>query len=173
MTYWVQQWFPMMIMCQGLKNLTRNLGMILQAPTHLQHLLFLLHMTFLHLLLPCGNVPWQIHLRSCLEWPMLFYDGICSAKPCWGKLPRRYALWALFLSGIAIIVLNILFYLLSLLFLLWFSSGYWRFLHAFHDFRFTILNLPPLPADRSNFDVHGATIIETTRTVCLALKQMQ
>jgi hypothetical protein len=31
-----------------------------------------------------------------------------------------------------------------------------RFLYEFHDFRFTILDLPPLPADRSIFDVHGA-----------------
>jgi hypothetical protein len=37
----------MTIMCSGLKNLTKNLGMILQAPAHLQHLLFLLHMTLL------------------------------------------------------------------------------------------------------------------------------
>ena len=37
----------MTIMCQDLKNLTKNLGMILQAPAHLQHLLFLLHMTLL------------------------------------------------------------------------------------------------------------------------------
>ena len=31
-----------------------------------------------------------------------------------------------------------------------------RFLYEFHDFRFTSLDLPPLPADRSNFDLHGA-----------------
>lgn len=31
-----------------------------------------------------------------------------------------------------------------------------RFLYEFHDFRFSSLNLPPLPADRSDFDVHGA-----------------
>ena len=47
MTYWLQQWFPMTIMCSGLKSLTKNLGMILQATAHLQHLLFLLHMTLL------------------------------------------------------------------------------------------------------------------------------
>ncbi len=29
-----------------------------------------------------------------------------------------------------------------------------RFLFEFHDFLFTSLDLPPLPADRSNFDVH-------------------
>ncbi len=31
-----------------------------------------------------------------------------------------------------------------------------RFLYEFYDFRFTSLDLPPVPADRSNFDVHGA-----------------
>ena len=31
-----------------------------------------------------------------------------------------------------------------------------RFLYEFHDFRFSCLDLPPLPADRSDFDVHGA-----------------
>ena len=30
-----------------------------------------------------------------------------------------------------------------------------RFLYEFHDFRFKTLNLPPLPNDRSNIDVHG------------------
>jgi hypothetical protein len=31
-----------------------------------------------------------------------------------------------------------------------------RFLYEFHDFLFSSLDLPPLPADRSYFDVHGA-----------------
>ncbi len=31
-----------------------------------------------------------------------------------------------------------------------------RFLYEFHDFRFTNLDLPPLSADRSDLDVHGA-----------------
>ena len=31
-----------------------------------------------------------------------------------------------------------------------------RFLYEFHDFRYSSLDLPPLPADRSDFDVHGA-----------------
>jgi hypothetical protein len=31
-----------------------------------------------------------------------------------------------------------------------------RFLYEFHDFRYCSLDLPPLPADRSDFDVHGA-----------------
>ncbi len=30
------------------------------------------------------------------------------------------------------------------------------FLREFHAFRFENLDLPPLPADRSDFDVHGA-----------------
>jgi hypothetical protein len=51
MTYWLQKWCPMTIMCPGLKSLTKNLGMILQAPAHRQRLLLLLHMTLLHLLL--------------------------------------------------------------------------------------------------------------------------
>jgi hypothetical protein len=37
----------MTIMCQGLENITKNLGIILQAPAYLQHLLFFLHMTLL------------------------------------------------------------------------------------------------------------------------------
>jgi hypothetical protein len=28
--------------------------------------------------------------------------------------------------------------------------------YEFHDYRFLSLDLPPLPADRSDFDVHGA-----------------
>ena len=31
-----------------------------------------------------------------------------------------------------------------------------RFLYEFHDFRFESLDLPLLPADRSDFVVHGA-----------------
>jgi hypothetical protein len=30
------------------------------------------------------------------------------------------------------------------------------FLYEFHDYRFLSLDHPPLPADRSDFDVHGA-----------------
>ncbi len=30
-----------------------------------------------------------------------------------------------------------------------------RFLYEFYDFRFEILDLPSLPADRSDFDVNG------------------
>ncbi len=31
-----------------------------------------------------------------------------------------------------------------------------RFLYDFHDYRFVSLDLSPLPAERSDFDVHGA-----------------
>ena len=31
-----------------------------------------------------------------------------------------------------------------------------QFLYEFHDFRFESLELPLLPADRSDFDVHGS-----------------
>ena len=37
-----------------------------------------------------------------------------------------------------------------------FPDKFARFLYEFHDFRFTSLDLPPLPAVRINFDVHGA-----------------
>ncbi len=33
---------------------------------------------------------------------------------------------------------------------------FYAFLYEFHAFRFESLDLPPLPADRSDFDVHGA-----------------
>ncbi len=48
---------PMTIMCPNLKNLTKNLGMILQALAHLQHLLFFLHMT------PC-DAGWRMEHHS-------------------------------------------------------------------------------------------------------------
>ncbi len=35
-----------------------------------------------------------------------------------------------------------------------------RFLYEFHAFRFESLDLPPLTADRSDFDVHGALTVE-------------
>ncbi len=40
-----------------------------------------------------------------------------------------------------------------------------RFLNEFHAFRFESLDLPPLlvPADRSDFDVHGALKDEQVR----------
>ena len=37
------------------------------------------------------------------------------------------------------------------------------FLYDFHAFRFESLDLPPLPADRSDFDVHGALRNEQVR----------
>ena len=45
-----------------------------------------------------------------------------------------------------------------------------RFLFEFHSVRFESLNLPPLPADRSNFDVHGALEDDKVKTKeCYAL----
>ena len=38
-----------------------------------------------------------------------------------------------------------------------------RFLYEFHAFRFESLDLPYLPADRSDFDVHGALDDEQVR----------
>ena len=38
-----------------------------------------------------------------------------------------------------------------------------RFLYEFHAFRFESLDLPPLPADRSDFDVHEALKDEQVR----------
>ena len=38
-----------------------------------------------------------------------------------------------------------------------------RFLYEFHAFRFESLDLPYLPADRSDFDVHGALDNEQVR----------
>ncbi len=38
-----------------------------------------------------------------------------------------------------------------------------RFLYEFHAFRFESLDLPPLPADRSDFDVHGSLKDEQVR----------
>ena len=45
-----------------------------------------------------------------------------------------------------------------------------RFLFEFHSVRFESLDLPSLPADRSNFDVHGALEDDKVKTkVCYAL----
>ena len=45
-----------------------------------------------------------------------------------------------------------------------------RFLFEFHSVRFESLDLPPLPADRSNFDVHGALEDDKVKTKeCYAL----
>ena len=45
-----------------------------------------------------------------------------------------------------------------------------RFLFEFHSVRFESLDLPPLPADRSNFDVHGALEDDKVKTKeCCAL----
>ena len=42
-----------------------------------------------------------------------------------------------------------------------------RFLYEFHDFRFDSLDLPPLPADRSDFDVHGALKTHQVQTLII------
>jgi hypothetical protein len=39
-----------------------------------------------------------------------------------------------------------------------------EFLFEFHAFRFESLDLPPLPADRSDFDVHGALEDDKVKT---------
>jgi hypothetical protein len=39
-----------------------------------------------------------------------------------------------------------------------------RFLYEFHDFSFDSLDLPPLPADQSDFDVHGVLKTHQVRT---------
>ncbi len=39
-----------------------------------------------------------------------------------------------------------------------------RFLYEFHDFRFDSLDPPPLPADQSDFDVHGTLKTHLVRT---------
>ena len=45
-----------------------------------------------------------------------------------------------------------------------------RFLFEFHSVRFESLDLPPLPADRSDFDVHGALEDDKVKTKeCCAL----
>ena len=45
-----------------------------------------------------------------------------------------------------------------------------RFLFEFHSVRFESLDLPPLPSDRSDFDVHGALEDDKVKTkLCYAL----
>ncbi len=41
-----------------------------------------------------------------------------------------------------------------------------RFLYEFHDFLFSSLDLPPLPADRSDFDVHRVQSITIRYESC-------
>jgi len=43
------------------------------------------------------------------------------------------------------------------------------FLFEFHSHRFESLDLPPLPADRSDFDVHGALLDDKVQINCNAL----
>jgi len=44
-----------------------------------------------------------------------------------------------------------------------------RFLFEYHSHRFESLDLPQLPADRSDFDVHGALLDDMVQTNCNAL----
>ena len=44
-----------------------------------------------------------------------------------------------------------------------------RFLFEYHSHRFESLDLPPLPADRSDFDVHGALLDDKVQINCNAL----
>ena len=44
-----------------------------------------------------------------------------------------------------------------------------RFLFEYHSHRFESLDLPQLPADRSDFDVHGALLDDKVQTNCNAL----
>ena len=71
MTYLLLQWLPMTIMCQCLKNLTENLGMILQAPAHL---MFLVHMTLLHLFL-CSSFAATCHGSASPRVDTSSYQG--------------------------------------------------------------------------------------------------
>ncbi len=44
-----------------------------------------------------------------------------------------------------------------------------RFLFEFHAFRFESLELPPLPADHSDFDVHGSLEHDKVKTKNIAI----
>jgi hypothetical protein len=48
-----------------------------------------------------------------------------------------------------------------------------RFLFEYHSHRFESLDLPHLPADRSNFDVHGALLDDKVQTNCNTLRFAQ
>ncbi len=45
-----------------------------------------------------------------------------------------------------------------------------RFLFEYHSHRFESLHLPQLPADRSDFDVHGALLDDKVQTNCHTLR---
>ena len=42
-----------------------------------------------------------------------------------------------------------------------------RFLYELHDFLFSSLDLPPLPSDRSDFDVHAQSITIRYESFCI------
>ena len=46
-----------------------------------------------------------------------------------------------------------------------------RFLFEFHSVRFESLDLPPLPADRSDFDVHGALDDDKVETKLICVRE--
>ena len=48
-----------------------------------------------------------------------------------------------------------------------------RFLFEYHSHRFESLDLPQLPADRSDFDVHGALLDDKVQTNCNTLRFAQ
>ncbi len=48
-----------------------------------------------------------------------------------------------------------------------------RFLFEIHSHRFESLDLPQLPADRSDFDVHGALLDDKVQTNCNTLRFAQ
>jgi hypothetical protein len=48
-----------------------------------------------------------------------------------------------------------------------------RFLFEYHSHRFESLDLPRLPADRSDFDVHGALLDDKVQTNCNTLRFAQ
>ena len=49
------------------------------------------------------------------------------------------------------------------------SAKFARFLFEYHSHRFESLDLPELPADRSDFDVHGALLDDKVQTNCNSL----
>ena len=48
-----------------------------------------------------------------------------------------------------------------------------RFMFEYHSHRFESLDLPQLPADRSDFDVHGALLDDKVQTNCNTLRFAQ
>jgi hypothetical protein len=50
------------------------------------------------------------------------------------------------------------------------SDKFARFLFEYHSHRFESLDLPQLPADRSDFDVHGALLDDKVQNKCHTLR---